>query len=98
MNRVRFKRHLGLELSALLGLTLTACYDGSDDENGDCVSNEEFFRETVYAPILATDCANCHNSSGAAKDTSFVLRTPESGPDYLEANLEAFSQMSKLQF
>ena len=98
MNRVRFKRHLGLGLSALLGLTLTACYDGSEDENGDCVSNEEFFRETVYAPILATNCENCHNSSGAAKDTSFVLRSPESGPDYLDANLEAFSQMSKLQF
>ncbi len=94
----RFTRHLGLGLSALLGLTLTACYDGSDDENGDCVSDEEFFRETVYAPILATDCVNCHNSSGAAKETSFVLRSPESGPDYLEANLEAFAQMSKLQF
>jgi len=97
MNRV-LKRHIGLGLGALLGLTLTACYDGNEDENGDCVSNEEFFRETVYAPILATDCANCHNSSGAAKETSFVLRSPESGPDYLEANLEAFAQMSKLRF
>jgi len=98
MNRARFKRHLGLGLTALLGLTVTACYDGSDDESGDCVSDEEFFRETVYAPILADNCSSCHNSSGAAKDTSFVLRTPESGPDYLESNLEAFSQMSKLQF
>ena len=98
MNRARFKRHLGLGLTALLGLTVTACYDGSEDESGDCVSDEEFFRETVYAPILADNCSSCHNSSGAAKDTSFVLRTPESGPDYLESNLEAFSQMSKLQF
>ena len=98
MNRVRFKRHLGLGLSALLGLSATACYDGSEDENGDCVSDEEFFRETVYAPILADNCSSCHNSSGAAKETSFVLRTPESGPDYLEANLEAFAQMSKLKF
>ncbi len=98
MNRARFKRHLGLGLTALLGLTVTACYDGSDDDSGDCVSDEEFFRETVYAPILADNCSSCHNSSGAAKDTSFVLRTPESGPDYLESNLEAFSQMSKLQF
>ncbi|MBV1857433.1 MAG: DUF1588 domain-containing protein [Nannocystaceae bacterium] len=98
MNRARFKQHLGLGLTALLGLTVTACYDGSDDDSGDCVSDEEFFRETVYAPILATNCASCHNSSGAAKETSFVLRSPESGPDYLESNLEAFSQMSKLQF
>lgn len=98
MNRARFKRHLGLGLTALLGLTVTACYDGNDDESGDCVSDEEFFRETVYAPILADNCSSCHNSSGAAKDTSFVLRTPESGPDYLESNLEAFSQMSKLRF
>lgn len=98
MNRARFKRHLGLGLTALLGLTVTACYDGNDDDSGDCVSDEEFFRETVYAPILADNCSSCHNSSGAAKDTSFVLRTPESGPDYLESNLEAFSQMSKLRF
>ncbi len=79
-------------------LTLSACNESGEDEDGDCVSNEEFFRETVYAPILADNCASCHNSSGAAKETSFVLRTPESGPDYLDANLEAFSQMSKLQF
>ncbi len=99
MIRARFKRNLGLGLTALVAsLTVSACYDGSEDENGDCVSNEEFFRETVYAPILSDNCSSCHNSSGAAKDTSFVLRSPESGPDYLEANLEAFSQMSKLQF
>jgi hypothetical protein len=98
MNRVRFKQHLGLGLGALLALSATSCYDGSDENGGDCVSDEEFFRETVYAPILADDCAACHNSSGAAKETSFVLRSPESGPDYLEANLEAFAQMSKLKF
>ncbi len=99
MMRARNKRTLGLGLTAMVAsLAFTACYDGSDEDGGDCVSNEEFFQETVYAPILASNCASCHNSSGLAKETSFVLRTPESGPDYLEQNLEVFEQMSKLQF
>ena len=99
MNRAQKTRNYGLGMAALLvSLTATACYDGAEDGDGDCVSTEDFFRETVYAPILANDCMNCHTSAGAAKDTSFILRTPESGPDYLDANLEAFTQMSKLQF
>src|SRR5690606_32101644 len=43
-------------------------------------------------------CASCHNDSGAAKDTSFILRTSEWGPNYIEQNLEMFTQLSKLEY
>ena len=46
-----------------------------------------FFREKVWAPTLSATCNSCHNSTGVAKHTKFVL-TPKEVPGYLEANMK----------
>lgn len=58
--------------------------------------DQDFFREQVWAPILAKNCITCHNQAGEAKDTSFLLK-PATQPDYLETNLEVFRMASQLE-
>jgi hypothetical protein len=99
MMRGRMKRTLGLGLTAaIVSLAVSACEEGEEQTGDDCLSNEEYFQENIYAPILATNCAMCHNSGGQAKDTSFIIQPPEWGPDYIEQNLEMFTQLSKLEY
>src|SRR5690606_34024202 len=83
----------------LASLAVFGCKEQQPTTSDDaCVSDLEFFQESVYTPILAQDCANCHNESGEAKDTSFILRTNQWGPNYIEQNLEMFTQLSKLEY
>ncbi|MCA9650998.1 MAG: hypothetical protein KC501_13870 [Myxococcales bacterium] len=95
----RNKKTLGLGTAAvaLSMLGISACGAGAEDD-GDCVSNEQFFQEQVYIKTLATKCASCHSTTGDAKDTSFILRDSNWGPDYLEQNLSVFEQMAKLEY
>lgn len=88
---------LGTMAAGLSLLAISACGTG-EDEKGDCVSNEQFFQEEIYVKTLAVKCVGCHNPTGAGKDTSFILRGSEWGPDYLEQNLEVFTQMSRLEY
>lgn len=99
MDMRRNMKTLGLgTMAAGLGLlAISACGAAGKDE-GDCVSNEQFFQEQIYVKTLASKCYACHSTTGAAKDTSFVLRTSDYGPDYLEQNLEMFSQMARLKY
>jgi hypothetical protein len=89
---------LGLRtMAAGLGLlAITACgaTAGSDE---DCVSNEDFFKTKIQTKFTAT-CFGCHNSVGQAKDTSFILRDSNWGPDYIEQNMEVFAQMARLKY
>ena len=65
-------------------LTSTACRGGSLDSDGDetvteisdpdCVTNKEFFSQKVWKPVLEQRCFSCHNSSGQAKYSEFVLQ------------------------
>ena len=97
--RGRMKRTLGLGLTAAIAsLAFTSCVEGEEETGEECLSNEEYFQENVYAPVLATNCAMCHNSGGEAKDTNFIIQPPEWGPDYIEQNLEMFTQLSKLTY
>lgn len=84
-------------LSALVVLVGCANEEG-ETEGEECLSNEAFFQERVYSAILANDCASCHNDSGDAKDTSFILRGSEWGPNYNQQNLEMFAQLAKLEY
>lgn len=63
--------------------------DPRDGPSGDplttCVDTSKFFQERVWTPILKTKCFACHNESGAASGTSFVLKS-EDWPGYLEVN------------
>ncbi|MBX7079937.1 MAG: DUF1592 domain-containing protein [Nannocystaceae bacterium] len=88
---------LGVAAGLLSAFTLNACNEGgAKDEK--CVSNEDFFKEKVWANILGTTCIKCHSDTGAAKDSSFILRDAKWGPDYLENNLEVFESMAKLEY
>jgi hypothetical protein len=51
-----------------------------------CIADEEFFFASVWSPIL-TDCVGCHNATGIAQVTDYVLRTSDT-PGYLEDNFE----------
>ncbi|MEM7154750.1 MAG: DUF1592 domain-containing protein [Myxococcota bacterium] len=95
----RNKRTLGLgTIAVTLGLMATASCGNADENDGDCLSNEQFFQEKIYAPTLTVRCISCHNDVGEASNTSFILRGSESGPDYLEQNLKVFEQMAKLEY
>lgn len=97
--RGRMKRTLGLGLTAVVAsLAMSACNEGEEETGEDCLSNEEYFQENVYVPVLATNCANCHKEGGEAQDTQFILQTAEWGPDYINQNLEMFTQLSKLEY
>ncbi len=80
-----------------LGLTGAGCSTGTGTGTDEgCVSTSQFFATEVYAPVLEKKCAACHNSTGAAKDTSFVLRSSaEAG--YLEANLEIVKGLAQTE-
>ncbi|MDC0666723.1 DUF1588 domain-containing protein [Nannocystis radixulma] len=76
-----------------LGLGLSAC---SEVDDGECVPTDVFFREKVWATTLSATCNACHNSTGAAKHTKFVL-TPKEVPGYLEANMKLVQDLARYE-
>ncbi|MBK6923509.1 MAG: DUF1592 domain-containing protein [Deltaproteobacteria bacterium] len=88
---------LGVAAGLLSAFTLNACNEAGTTED-QCVSNEDYFKEKVWSNILGTTCIKCHSDTGAAKDSSFILRDAKWGPDYLENNLKVFESMAKLQY
>ncbi len=91
---------LGMALGLLSTSTLSGCAEDAADGDGDCISNEDYFKEKVWANILGKDggCISCHNPGGAAKDAAFILRDAAWGPDYIENNLEVFESMARLEY
>lgn len=80
-----------------LGLTGAGCStDSSTGTDEGCVSTPQFFATNIDGPILAKKCAACHTTTGAAKDTSFVLASSaEAG--YLEKNLEIVKGLAQTE-
>jgi len=96
--RRRLGKHLGsiglVSLAALGAVGFTGCIAGEDD--GPCVSDQMFFAEQVWAPILSNNCIACHTSNGAAKDSSLVLRgSSEAG--FLDTNYDIMKNAAALQ-
>lgn len=102
MHARRKRRTLGLGAAACLGMVasmaLNACGGATEDGEDECVSNETFFKEEIWVKTLSQKCTSCHTTEGAAKDSSFILRTSDWGPDYMEQNLNVFGQMAKLEY
>jgi hypothetical protein len=82
----------------LTAFGLNACYEQKGDEDEQCVSNEDFFRENVWTNILSVKCIACHTTEGDAKDSKFILRDSTWGPNYIENNLEVFESLAKLEY
>jgi hypothetical protein len=94
----RLQKHRAL-LVGLLGLTAPgalAAAGCNGDADGPCISDEQYFAEKVWAPILSQNCTACHNPQGQAKDTKLVLKgSSEAG--FLDANLQIFKNVAALE-
>jgi hypothetical protein len=64
----------------------------NDDPLATCVDTSKFFQERVWTPILKQKCFACHNESGKAADTAFVLKA-EDWPGYLEINEQTMENL-----
>lgn len=95
--RLDKKWSMGLATLAVLGassLGFTGC--SSDDGDGACVSDQLYFAQKVWAPVLAVKCVGCHNPQGQAKDSGMVLRSStEAG--FLDSNYEILKAASTLE-
>ncbi|AUX23621.1 hypothetical protein SOCEGT47_041480 [Sorangium cellulosum] len=85
---------LGLTAGAgALGTVATGC---AGDDGGPCLSDEQFFAEKVWAPILSTKCIGCHNPQGQAASSKLVLAgSSEAG--FLDRNLATFKSLASLE-
>jgi len=63
----------------------------------DCESNESFYINRLYKPLLDAVCSDCHSGFGSAKDTSFVLLPPEA-PEANQRNFERFQELARLDY
>jgi len=86
---------LPLVLCAVLGAAAGGCKQDEDD--AECVSNEQFFQERIWTPVMSQTCVSCHNASGAAKDSQFVLQQSDM-PGYLDANLATVEKLAKIEY
>jgi hypothetical protein len=84
--------------TAALALGVAGCNSsgGGSTASDGCISTPEFFAKYVYAQTMALKCQACHNPTGQAKDTQFVLHSSaEAG--YLEANLEIVKALAQTE-
>lgn len=100
MKRTPLKRARGRALPwlmvasvALLGLGACGEEEKVDQE---CFSNKKYFNQKVFKPVLEQRCFSCHNSSGVAQYTKFVLE-PSSKTGYVDANMAVFAEMAKYE-
>lgn len=83
--------------TAALALGFAGCStSGSGSSGSECVSTEQFFAEKIWAQTMSTECIQCHNPNGQAKDTPFVLH-PAAEAGYLEANLQIVKTLAQTQ-
>lgn len=102
MNRARPGAHssvtagLGaVALCLVAGCNASGTMEAAPSDEG-CVSTEAFFKNEVWGPTLSTNCMQCHNSQGAAKDTGFVLQS-SAQTGFLEANYEATRRVAEFE-
>jgi hypothetical protein len=86
-----------LAIALLLGFSLAGVNGCTRDDNEECVSTEQFFKEEIWAPVMSQKCITCHNPSGAAKASQFVLQSSD-WTGYLEANLATVERLAKLEY
>ena len=84
---------------ALLVLCLQVPLSGADKPDP---SPDAYFVDEVWAKVGELSCLKCHNDSGEAEDSRFILREtiPLNGTELqaaLEANFEAFAKMARMK-
>lgn len=92
MNRSHHPLATGLALAALCGTAFGLV--GCKEDDAECVSTAEFFREKVWAPTLNAKCIACHTVSGQAKHSKFILQ-PSQVPGYLDSNMKTLQDLAR---
>ena len=67
-----------------------------DAAEGECINDEDFFAQEVWAKALSPVCYSCHNTQGSAASSDLVLAS-NSSPNYLDTNREVLSYVASLQ-
>lgn len=62
----------------------------------ECINDEDFFAQEVWAKALSPVCYSCHNAQGAAASSDLVLAS-NSSPNYLVNNRERLSYVASLE-
>lgn len=78
------------------GEYVTPSTDSKGDATGptSCMPDDRFFLREIWAPVVSKSCYACHNSQGAAKETSLVLYNAGWG-NYLQSNLDAMTELAR---
>lgn len=92
--RQRDLRTIGAFVLVLGSIGLAGC---QPEEPEECVSNEDFFKEQIWAPVMSQKCITCHSPTGVAKSSQFVLQSSD-WTGYLEANLATVERLAKLEY
>ncbi|MBK7829947.1 DUF1588 domain-containing protein [Nannocystis sp.] len=73
--------------------------DASTGEPVDCYSTRDFFADRVWAPLMSSNCAMCHEPTGVAaeKGAKFRLLTPVY-PGFIEANIENIKSLAGYEY
>jgi len=73
--------------------------DSTTGEPVDCYSTRDFFADRVWAPLMASNCAMCHEPTGVAaeKGAKFRLLTAVY-PGFIEANLENIKSLKGYEY
>ncbi len=77
--------------------------EGGDTETTgeptDCYSTRDYFADKVWAPLMAGNCAQCHEPTGVAaeKGAKFRLLTAVY-PGFIEANLENIKSLAGYEY
>ena len=79
--------------------TSTTGDDSTTGEPADCYSTRDFFADRVWAPLMSSNCAMCHEPTGVAaeKGAKFRLLTAVY-PGFIEANLENIKSLKGYEY
>ncbi len=77
----------------------TTTGDSSTGDPADCYSTRDFFADKVWAPLMSSNCAMCHEPTGVAaeKGAKFRLLTPVY-PGFIEANIENIKSLAGYEY
>lgn len=64
-----------------------------------CLTNRDFFEERVWVPLMAQNCASCHQPGGAAANVnSKLLLYPASYPNFIDANYGNVANVANIEY
>ena len=79
-------------LALATALALTAC---ADDGGTPCPPDVTAFEADLWRPVLENRCNICHNATGLARRSRFVLSAPGSASGAMGDNLAAAERMAR---